>query len=102
MSTVTIYKVTCTKAESVYEGMEPFETVGTRFQLDPWGENTTNYEGSDDGGHLYALPIGYTTGIAARGTREIYDADGNHCSIFHYGEAPAIRTANGIEPLVRL
>jgi len=30
--------------------------IGTTYRLEPWGNNTTYYEGTDDGGKEYILP----------------------------------------------
>jgi len=49
MKTVTLYKVEVTKAYQMRE-------EGTHYSLEPWGDNTAYYEGTDDGGKEYALP----------------------------------------------
>ena len=74
MNTVTIYKVTCTKAYQISE-------QGTGYSLNPWGSNTAHYEGHDDGGKLYGLPEGYTVAESRGGTDELYDENVMHCSI---------------------
>jgi len=49
MKTVILYNIEITKAYQMRE-------QGTRYGLEPWGDNTTYYEGTDDGGKEYALP----------------------------------------------
>jgi hypothetical protein len=65
MSTVKIYKVTCTKAVMMDE-------QGSGFSLYPWGNNTDRYEGYDDGGLEYVLPDGFHLGTGGDGSKYIY------------------------------
>lgn len=50
---------------------------GTGFSLRPWGENTNQYTGSDDGGKEYYLPEGYELAETQDGEKEIFH--GNVC-----------------------
>lgn len=52
-NTVTIYAVTTTQCQIA--SVE----AGTRWSLRPWGNNTREYAGYDDGGRVYLLPEGY-------------------------------------------
>jgi hypothetical protein len=72
MKKVTIYKITVTKA--YVASME----LGTRYSLSPWGENTTEYEGYDDGGHQYELPEGFFVAESQGGSLEFYGANDAH------------------------
>ena len=74
MNTVTMYKVTCTKAYQMSE-------QGSGYSLRPWGSNTADYEGHDDGVENYTLPDGYTLAECNGGTEELYDEKGQYCSI---------------------
>lgn len=62
-----IYKVTCTKAYMM-------EEQGTRYSLKPWGSDTADYEGYDDGGQEYVLPDGYSVCEGKDLLPHIYDA----------------------------
>lgn len=88
---VTIYKNTCTKAFMMSE-------QGTGFSLSPWGEDTAEYEGYDDGGQEYLLPEGFTVAESKGGTMEIYDEKGKHCTLFKAKNGgPAIIAGDGRE-----
>ena len=52
MKIVKIYKTKCTKAHMMSE-------QGEGYSLSPWGINTLEYEGDDDGGREYQLPPGF-------------------------------------------
>jgi hypothetical protein len=74
MTTVKIYKTTCTKSFMMGE-------QGTGYSLSPWGDDTEYYEGYDDGGEIYTLPNGYEVAQSKSGTDELYDEAGNHCTL---------------------
>jgi len=74
MNTITLYKVTCTKAYQMTE-------QGTGYSLHPWSGNTEHYEGHDDGGRLYALPEGYYESRTAGGVDRLFDEKARSCSI---------------------
>jgi len=74
MNTITLYKVTCTKAYQILE-------QGTGYSLRPWGDNTDHYEGYDDGGKLYGLPEGYTVETMQDDSTAIFDERQKHCDI---------------------
>jgi hypothetical protein len=74
MNRVKIYKITRTKTFQADE-------KGVGFSLAPWGEDTDNYEGYDDGGQYYDLPSGYTIAESKSGDEQIYNASGEHCPL---------------------
>lgn len=82
-TTVRIYTVTCTRAYMMSE-------QGTRFSLQPWGANTVDYAGYDDGGIVYALPDGYTVAECNGRTLEIYDPQGERDQIVDDHGHPAV------------
>lgn len=89
MATAKIYTVTCYKAYEAY-------ATGTRYSLHPWGHNTPDYEGEDDGGVDYTLPDGYEVSESNSGSLYIYDRDGQRCALGETKDhAPAILTSSG-------
>jgi hypothetical protein len=74
MARVKIYKITRTKTFRMDER-------GVGFSLSPWGEDTEEYEGYDDGGQYYDLPIGYTVAESKSGDEQIYNAANEHCPL---------------------
>jgi hypothetical protein len=62
---IVIYEIVCTKGYQMAE-------CQTNFSLKPWGENTTHYEGHDDGGVKYDLPEGFELAETVDGTPAIY------------------------------
>ena len=72
--TITIYKIW------QFEGLTLGET-GARFALTPWGSNTRELKGEDDGGNEYILPDGFYVGYIDTDspcpTPVICDADGD-------------------------
>lgn len=75
MSTIKLYKITCTRAFQATE-------QGTRYSLRPWGNDTPYYGGYDDGGMYYDLPEGYTVETMPDGSTGIFDNMGKYCDIF--------------------
>lgn len=69
-NTVKIYGITCYQAPQMY-------ATGNRFSVEPWGKNTTEYKGEDDGGADYILPEGYHVAEDGTGTKHIYPANEN-------------------------
>jgi len=67
-----LYKVTCTKAYLA------FDELGDNYSLTPWENNTTYYEGYDDGGRWYILPenIVVRVGEIAYRTPALFDTKG--------------------------
>jgi len=88
MGTATIYKVTCTKAYMMSE-------QGTGYSLQPWGNNTVDYEGYDDGGKTYTLPDGYEVAESNGGTLELYNPQGERVQIMDDHGHPAVVTGIG-------
>lgn len=85
---VTIYSVTCTRA--YIASME----LGTRYSLTPWGADTDDYEGHDDGGQDYLLPDGYELAETQYGEPMIYRGD-KACSIVrHSSGRPQLVTSD--------
>lgn len=88
MSTVTIYKITVTKAYMMAE-------QGSRFGLRPWGGNTEYYEGFDDGGTEYVLPEVFEAEESnTPGTLEIYVSD-YPCTLTNLFGTPALIDRSG-------
>ena len=92
MSTVKIYKVTRTKAYMMSE-------QGTGFSLTPWGNNTPDYEGYDDGGKDYTLPDGFTVETGNDEQKHIYNTNNKCCELFSSKGHPAIMTDDP-EPII--
>lgn len=65
MNTVKIYRIYCHNAPEMY-------ATGERLSLEPWGKNTPDYQGEDDGGTEYILPDGYHVSEDRAGTPHIY------------------------------
>lgn len=96
MTTVTIYKVTCTKAYMMCE-------QGHGFSLEDWGNNTMEYEGYDDGGKKYTMPNGYTVEELTDGRHAIFDPDGGHCDLFaHSCGRPQLISGRNKMPVMAL
>ena len=75
MNTVKIYGITCYQAPQM-------AATGSRFSLEPWGNNTRDYQGEDDGGADYILPDGYHVAEDNNGTKHIYPVSANYpCEI---------------------
>ena len=91
MKTVKIYTVQC------YEGQMISET-GKTYQLQPWGNNTIDYKGEDDGGHDYILPKAYETAQDNNKMLHIYNGD-DVCKLIDYNGSPAIVDANVTHPI---
>lgn len=89
LNTVRIYKVTVTKA--FVASME----LGEHLSLTPWGNDTAQYEGYDDDGQDYLLPLGYEVAEDSCGGLQIYDAQANHCTIItHPSGRPQLVTSD--------
>lgn len=88
MKTVKIYKVTCTNAFLASD-------QGTGFSLSPWGSNTPNYQGYDDGGRDYVLPDGYIIAKSEGGSLGFYDFDDDHCPLDTQHGKPVLLTSAG-------
>ena len=74
MTTVTIYKNTCTQGVMMSE-------QGTGFSLTEWGSDTDMIKGFDDGGQNYVLPDGYTLGAIWGGLSAVFDTNDNYCEL---------------------
>lgn len=83
MTEVKIYKITCTKGYQMAE-------QGEGFALTPWGNNTVDYEGYDDGGQMYILPEGYEVATGNDDQLHIYDKNGIYCPLSQKFGNPAI------------
>jgi hypothetical protein len=68
-NTVTLYKVTVSQSVSIHD-------QGTSFSLHPWGEDSAEFHGWDDGGRLYELPRGFSVAECNAGGLQIYDERG--------------------------
>jgi hypothetical protein len=95
MNTVTLYKVTTTKAYMMSE-------QGTRFSLTPWFSNSPYYDGYDDGGREYQLPEGYQLGQTIDETPAIYNPQGEYCQILTQKNTPVLVDSTGINYLKRV
>ena len=83
MAEIKIYKITRTKTYMMDE-------LGEGYSLEPWGSNTDQYEGYDDGGKIYMLPDGYKVAESNAGDMHIYNAGGNYCPLTSKFTSPAI------------
>ena len=88
MDTVKLYRCTCTA------GVYSDDTQGTNYSLEPWGNDTLEIKGYDDGGQDYRLPDGYTVRETISGQHMIYNADMQYCSLVTVHNAPAISDIN--------
>ena len=88
MTKVTLYKVTCTKAYSMWE-------QGEGFSLSAWGDNTLYSEGYDDGGKEYYLPEGYELSSTVDGMPAIF-CDNKYCAISMQGNTPVLVNGDSI------
>jgi len=95
MANVKIYKVTCTR------GFVASLEQGAGFSLEPWGNNTVDYDGYDDGGTSYTLPDGYDIDCDSYGVPHIYNADGNYCALVEVNGNPAIVTGNPLPIILK-
>lgn len=87
MKTMRIYRITVDQAFRADE-------CGTHFSLEPWGQNTDYYKGTDDSGELYGVPEGYSLGKDAAGELHLYDPKDLQCDIVGT-EHPAIHDSAG-------
>lgn len=93
-NTVTLYKVTCTKGYQMSE-------QGENFSLSPWSNNTSYYEGYDDGGKEYILPEGYEVDEGNDEQLHIYDSNGSYCVLSKKFNSPCILSNNGEEIMLK-
>ena len=84
MKKVTLYKVTITKA--YIASME----LGSHFSLSPWGMDTAEYGGYDDGGKEYEMPNDFCVAESNGGSLEFYGPDGIHFALATVGNHPMI------------
>ena len=66
MLIIKIYKITVTEAPQMAD-------CNTHYSLEPWGANTREYKGYDDGGEDYRLPDKYSLGRDVSGGLRVYD-----------------------------
>lgn len=83
-NSIILYRVTCTKA--FVASVE----IGSGYRVYPWGDDTSYYEGYDDGGHKYELPAGYCAGETQSGELGIFGPDNVMCHILGTANGPAI------------
>lgn len=83
MNTITLYKITCTKAYMIDE-----QWFG--FSLEPWSGDTAYYEGYDDGGKQYEFPEGFKVCEMQAGELGIFDAAGAHYTLSREGHTPLL------------
>jgi len=96
MKTVKLYKGTVTKAYMA--SME----LGSGFDLVPWGGNTREYEGYDDGGRDYILPDGYDVAKTIHGKTAIFHGD-TYCEIeTHSCGRPQLVSGSSKMPVLEL
>lgn len=89
MNTVTIYRVHREGTYSMYE-------QGESYSLEPWGDDTSYYEGWDDGGQKYMLPEGCTVGKLISGEKMIF-SDGMAVPLIEVNGKPALAlTPDGV------
>lgn len=90
---VKIYKITCYSAYMACE-------QGSYWSLHPWGKNTNYYNGTDDGGRLFALPVGYYVGDSLDGATIYNEEDNSPCYFCDCsGNIPHIATLYDMIPL---
>lgn len=98
MTTVKIYKVTCTKSIMM-------ASQGTGFSLSEWGSNydISWFDGYDDGGKNYKLPDGYNLGTIDAGQPAIFDQNNKYCDLVTHdcGRPQLISTSNHM-PVLKL
>ena len=94
MATVRIYKVT------VYESYR-MDECGTRYTMLPWGGDTIDYRGCDDGGVDYVLPDGFEVGENYAGVPMVFTPEGEGCVLENCGNKPGLRTKDGLWQLRR-
>ena len=88
MNTVKIYQITRTKAYMMGE-------QGTGYALHPWGNDTDQYHGYDDGGVDYVIPNGYHIAEDMSGSRHIYPIGENYpCELVMNKDGIPTITAN--------
>ena len=75
MNMVKIYEVNCYEAPLIDE-------TGRYFSLQPFGKQTRDFKGEDDGGKEYVLPDGFHVDKCVDGTPSIIDENGNCHQIF--------------------
>jgi hypothetical protein len=93
MTTVTIYLTECTKAYQMYE------QHGPSASLRPWGDNTSEYEGRDDGGAQYVLPDGFSVDELISGEQAIFKGD-DHYALATIQGKPALIGGQKYEPII--
>lgn len=83
MQHVKIFLITCTEAPT-------FGSTGEIFSLSPWGKNTRNYKGFDDGGKTYILPDDYSLAQHESGNLYIRNKNSFCCYLINYFGIPCI------------
>ena len=91
MKTVKLYTMECTKAFSIHE-------QGSSYSLNPWGENTTEIDGYDDGGKDYDMPDGFEVcEMSITGGLGIFQGDTHIPIIENTSGRPALIAKDGQE-----
>ena len=94
MKKVKLYKVTCTESYMINE-------QGEGYKLYPWGNDTQDYKGHDDGGNYYVLPEGYEIAENNSGEVEIYKGE-KHCEILmHHSGLPQLISGDKEMPVLK-
>jgi len=82
--TIKIYNIWCYTAMMIAE-------TGSRYSLEPWGNNIPDYKGEDDGGHEYVLPDYIEQGEYVSGTKYLEDIrDRNRVVILGGTDTPVL------------
>jgi hypothetical protein len=83
METITVYRLTITKAQNESE-------LGSRFSLVPYYDFTNTTEGHDDGGTLYVMPEDYSIGQNIYALPAFFDAMGRACELKDIDGQPCV------------
>ena len=94
MKKIKLYKVTCTKSYMISE-------QGENYNPYPWGNDTQEYKGYDDGGNYYVLPEGYEIAESNSGKVEIYKGE-KRCEILvHHSRLPQLISGDKEMPILK-
>lgn len=92
MQTVKIYKIYCNKSFGMLKR-------DTWYCLEPWSGNTSDYDGSDDGGKDYIIPDGFTVSKGNDNMLHFYDSNNNYCKLTTEFGKPAIMIGTSFKVL---
>ena len=94
MKKVKLYKVTCTESYMINE-------QGENYNLYPWGLDTNEYKGHDDGGNYYVLPEGYEIAESNSGKVEIYKGEKRCEILIHHSGLPQLISGDKEMPVLK-